>query len=223
MDINKNIEWSRHLEEYFKDLGEKAFCYSYLNKKAEHVFSYYRNFIDLPVIVLSTLAGTLSIGGTGIWGQQNEHTGSILVGVVSLGVGILNTVGSYFAYAKRAENHRLSAIQYAKLYRFLSIELSLPRNERMSPADLLKVSRETYERLAEVSPLIPYAIIEEFKEKFKDYKVSKPSEANGLEEIVIHSDSDNIDNIDNIEIKNAKNTVKEIENEISQTIILPDN
>jgi AraC-like DNA-binding protein len=98
----------------------------------------------------------------------------------------MNTVGTYFAFSKRAEAHRISAIQYSKLYRFLQIELSLPQQERMTPADLLKVSRDNYERLQEISPLIPYNILEHFKEKFKQYKVSKPSEANGLEEIIIY-------------------------------------
>jgi len=214
MEINKNIKWSSHLEEYFKDLGEKAFCYSYLNKKAAHSFSYYRNFIDLPVIVLSTIAGTLSIGGGGIWGEQNDRIGGIVVGVVSLGVGILNTVGSYFSFAKRSENHRLSAIQYGKLYRFLSIELSLPPEERMRPADLIKISRDTYERLAEVTPLIPNNIVNKFKEKFKDYNVSKPSEANGLEKIIIYTEN-------NINLKNAKDTIREIEDEVNKVIMIP--
>lgn len=199
MDINKEIEWSDNLEEYFKDMGEKSYCYSYLHKRAEQSFAYYRNFIDLPVIILSTIAGTLSIGGKSFWGEENEANGNVAVGVVSLGVGVLNTIGTYFGFAKRAEAHRLSAIQYGKLYRFLSIELSLPQKERMRPADLLKVSRDNYERLAEVSPLIPYKLLEDFKIRFKDYQVSKPSEANGLEEIVIYGG------------KSIKETIKEIE------------
>jgi hypothetical protein len=188
MDISKTIEWSNNLEDYFKDMGERCYCYAYLNKKAEQHYSYYRNFIDLPVIILSTIAGTLSIGGVSFWGKENEQQGSIAVGIISLGVGVMNTIGTYFAFAKRAEAHRLSAIQYGKLYRFLSIELSLPQQERMNPADLLKVSRDNYERLQEVSPLIPYKLLEDFKIKFKEYKVSKPAEANGLEEIIIYKD-----------------------------------
>jgi len=186
MDINKDIKWSLHLEEYFSSVGERSYCYGYLHKKAEAVYSYQRNFIDLPVIILSTITGTLSIGGGQLFGDM-EKMASIMIGCISLFVGILNTIGTYFSWSKRAENHRLSSIQYNKLYRFISIELSLPRDERMKCADLLKVVRDQYERLQEVSPLIPEGILKEFKEKFKNYTdISKPSEANGLEAIVIY-------------------------------------
>lgn len=189
MEVNKNIEWSVNLEEYFADLGEKSYCYGYLHKKAEATYTYRKNFIDLPVIVLSTIVGTLSIGNSSLFGDAEQLAG-IAIGCISLFVGVLNTVGTYFGWSKRAENHRLSSIQYNKLYRFISIELSLPRKERMNCADLLKVARDQYERLQEVSPLIPEGILKDFKERFKDYKdISKPSEANGLEAIVIYHDT----------------------------------
>ena len=189
MEIGKNIKWSSVLEGFFKDMGEKSFCYGYLHKKCEAKYAGKRNFIDLPVIVLSTIAGTLSIGNSSIFGEENEGIASTGIGVLSLFVSVLNTVGTYFSFAKRAEAHRQSSIQYEKLFRFLDIELSLPRVERMSPADLLKVSRDTYERLAEVSPIIPKDILKDFKKKFRKYNVSKPSEANGLETIDVYGNN----------------------------------
>ena len=190
MEIGNDIKWTNILEKFFKDMGEKSYCYSYLHKKAEAEFSYIRNFIDLPVIVLSTIAGTLSIGNSSIFGPENERQAGLGIGLLSLCVSVLNTCGTYFSFAKRSETHRLSHIQYAKLFRFLSIELSLPRDERMRPNDLLKISRDTFERLAEVSPLIPYKILKTFKKMFKSYDVSKPSETNGLEKIEIYDNDD---------------------------------
>ena len=101
----------------------------------------------------------------------------------------MNTIGTYFGWAKRAEGHRISSIQYSKLYRFLSIEMSLPRNERMTPHDLLKYTKEYYDRLQEISPLIPPEIIKEFQIKFKDEKdISRPEEVNGLHKVVVYED-----------------------------------
>ena len=120
---------------------------------------------------------------------------SILLGVSSLMVSMLNTVGTYFGWAKRAEAHRLSAIQYARLYRFLAIELGLPREERMTPTDLLKYTKDAYDRLQEVSPLIPPELVSEFKKKFgKEKDLSKPEELNGLDKIRIFNDSFNVKN-----------------------------
>jgi hypothetical protein len=185
--INKQIEWSSRLESFFKDMGEKSFAYSYLHKKSEAVFTKRAMRIDLPVIVLSTIAGTLSIGSGSVFPPEYEHIGSACIGSLSLFVGVLNTVGTYFEFNKRAENHRLSHIQYSKLYRFLDVELSLPRHERMSPKDLLKLATDQYERLQEIAPLIPNHIIKNFNKKFKTYtNIAKPSEVNGLESISIY-------------------------------------
>jgi hypothetical protein len=189
MEFNNEINWTPYLENYFKQLGEKSFGYAWLHKKSEARYSKKRNYIDLPVIVLSTIAGTLSIGTSSIFGVEYEKEASIGIGLLSIMVSTLNTIGTYFSFSSRTEAHRIAHIQYGRLYRFLDIELSLPRNERMLPKDLLKVSRDTYERLHEISPLIPNDITSKFSKKFKTYDVAKPSEANGLEAIVIFKEN----------------------------------
>lgn len=186
MNYTKNIKWTSNIEETFKELGEKCYSYSYLHKKAESLFNKRSTFIDLPVIILSTAAGTLSIGNSNIFGKENEKTANMAIGCLSICISIMNTIGTYFSWSKRCENHRIVSIQYSKLYRFISIELSLPINERMAAGDILKICNENYERLQEISPLIPNHIIKDFKEKFKSYNVHKPAEANGLEEIKIN-------------------------------------
>jgi len=113
------------------------------------------------------------------------------VGAVALLTAILSTIGSYFAFSRRAEGHRISALNYAKLYRFLSIEMALPREERMRPSDLLKYVKTEYDRLSEISPLLPPRVIEQFKARFSDAKydtISKPEDANGLHAITIYHD-----------------------------------
>jgi len=182
--IAENITWNPALEKYFADTGEKAHCLSWLHKRSEAVYSYRKTWIDLPVIVISGVTGFLSAGSTSLF--DNPQMSSVALGVASLFVSILNTTGSYFGWAKRAEGHRISAIHYSKLYRFLSIEMALPRDERMTPVDLLKLTRDTYDRLQEISPMIPADVISEFRKKFKNEKeISKPEEANGLEHIVV--------------------------------------
>jgi hypothetical protein len=179
------------LEEYFASTGEKAHCLSLIHKKAEALYSQRRNFIDLPVIIISSVVGFLSVGSSTMF--PDGAGASIGLGVGSLLVSVLNTTGSYFQWAKKAEANRISAIHYAKLYRFLNIEMSLPRTERMSPRDLLKYTKDSYDRLQEISPLIPPSIIREFKRDFAgkpEYKdISMPEEANGLEHIVIYNEA----------------------------------
>ena len=180
----KNIHWTEMLEEYFASTGEKAHCLSWCHKKAEQLYSNRRTWIDLPVIVISGVTGFLSAGSTSMF--SNPVTSSIALGVASLFVSVLNTAGSYYGWAKRSEGHRISAIHYARLYRFISVELSLPRDERMGPNDFLKYVKDQYDRLQEISPLLPPEVIAEFQKKFEnETEISKPEEANGLEKITV--------------------------------------
>ena len=179
-----DVSWNSRLEEYFSSSGEKAHCLSVMHKQAEALYSRRRNFIELPVIIGSAMIGFLNAGSTSMF--DDPKTSSIALGIGSLAVGVLQTINTYFNWSKKAEGHRISAIQYSKLYRFLSIEMSLPRNERISPTDLLKQTRDTYDRLQEISPLLPPEVIREFKQTFAKYTdIHKPEEANGLEKIEV--------------------------------------
>lgn len=188
MTVSTNIRWTDKLEDYFVSTGEKAHCLSWVHKQAESLYSTRRTFIDLPVIVGSGVIAFLNAGSQSMF--EDPRISSIALGVGSLVVGILNTLGSYFGWAKRSEGHRISAIHYAKLYRFISVEMALPREERMSPHDLLKYVKDQYDRLAEISPLVPSEIIHRFQKRFKKYtNIAKPEEANGLEKITVYRPS----------------------------------
>jgi hypothetical protein len=185
-EIADNVDWTSILEEYFSSSGEKAHCLAWCHKQSESLYSYKRNWIDLPVIIGSAIVGFLNAGSSSMF--EDPKISSIALGIGSLSIGILQTVNTYFNWSKRCEGHRIAAIQYSKLYRFLKIEMALPRNQRMLPNDLLKKVRDDYDRLQEISPLLPDSVIEDFKKKFSIDKyndISKPEETNGLEKITV--------------------------------------
>lgn len=183
------IHWTVKLEEYFASTGEKAHCLSWVHKQSETMYSSRRTWIDLPVIIGSGVIAFLNAGSQSLF--DDPKLSSVALGVGSLAVGILNTMGTYFGWAKRAEGHRISSIHYSKLYRFITVELALPREERMNPHDFLKYVKDQYDRLQEISPIIPTQVINEFQKKFKhETEISKPEEANGLERITVYRRSD---------------------------------
>ena len=187
-DHTNDLSYTDELEQILSSQGERAFCYRWLHEKAECYYSNANHWISLPVIIGSTITGASSIGIGAFF--PDARIGSIVIGGVSLAIGALNTVGEYFGYAKRTESHRFAAVNYAKLYRFLQIELALPRHERMVARDLLKTTREQIQRLEEVSPQIPKHIIRLFKRKFpkeENPELSMPESTNGLEPIHVFS------------------------------------
>jgi hypothetical protein len=184
----EGVSWTERLEEFFASSAEKAHCLAVLHKQAEALYSGRKTFIDLPVIVGSAVIGFLNAGSTSMF--QDPKIASIALGVGSLVVSVLQTINAYFSWAKRAEGHRIGAIQYSRLYRFLSIEMSLPRDERLDPSALLKQTKDTYDRLQEISPLLPPGILREFRKMYdKETDISKPEEANGLEKVIVYREN----------------------------------
>jgi hypothetical protein len=189
-DLGQNVSWTVILEEYFAQTGEKANGLAIMHKKAESIFTRRKTYIDLPVIIGSGAVAFMNAGSSSLF--TDHQLAATALGVGSLVIGILNTMGSYFGWAKRAEGHRMSGIHYAKLYRFINVELRLPREQRMQPGDFLKYVKDQYDRLAELSPPIPGSVAKEFSQRMEKYMdISKPEETNGLNKIEIFVDSAN--------------------------------
>jgi len=187
MDDNLGIvSWNSQLEKIISDEGERCLCYSWLHDRSEKRYSRLHTAITLPSIVMATLAGSASIGTTSLF--ANPQVANITIGIITLSVGLLTTVSNYFSWAKRSESHRIADITYKKIYKFILIELSLPRSERMAAKDMLKIVRDETQRLEETSPQVPDVVIREFKKRFGDStpEVTKPEITNGLDPIYVY-------------------------------------
>lgn len=189
-----DLKYNSHLEELIASEGEKALAFQWLHDQAEKRYTRFNTYIVLPVIVLSTMSGTASIGQKELFGDT--PISAVVIGLVSILVGILNTIASFFGWAKRAEGHRITSITYGKLHRYISIELSLPREQRVIAKHFLKTIREQIDRLTETSPQVPQVVVVAFQSRFlkdsteavnKDGKViAIPEICNGLHKVDVY-------------------------------------
>ena len=171
MDDQENpISYTESLENIIATEAERCVGLAWLHSKAEIYFSKLNSSIVIPTIILSTVVGFLSSTSSSLF--TNQTTASVGIGAVSLFSGMLSTVGNFYAYAKRTEGHRIASIQYTKLGRFLTIELALPKNERISADALLKLTKQDIERLLEISPIIPETIIKQYKTQLRIIQMS---------------------------------------------------
>jgi hypothetical protein len=185
-DDEKEISYNSALEKLIAEEAERCSGFSWLHNKSEAYYAIRNTWIALPTIVLSTLVGFLSGTSTSLF--ANPMSASVGIGAVSLFTGVISTIGTFYGFAKKAEGHRIASIQYSKLGRFLSIELTLPKSERISAKDVLKITKDSIERLMETSPAVPEIIISKYKEEFKSYTdVAHPDITNGLRKVFIYS------------------------------------
>jgi hypothetical protein len=172
-----NPEWNPALEDIIKKEAETAESFFWLHNKASAWALRRNDGLQIPVIVLSSITGFLS--------ATTNLVPQLALGSISVLVGILGTINSYYKFAQRGQLHATTAQLYMKLYKHLEVELSLPIHQRTDAGVLLKDLREKMTRISELAPEVPQQIINQYKQEFKDSTTSKPIITNGLDPIKV--------------------------------------
>ena len=181
----KEIEYSPELENLLKAQGEQAESWSILHNLAYEKYQFRSNIINIPVIVLSSVIGLL----TGMNIQADEMF--IILSTGSIFVSVIKSIDSYFQLQKRAEGHRICSLQFSQIFKKIQIELSLQRDTRTNPKDMLTLIKTDLKNLFDIAPLIDEDIIHKYNILYKAEKdVSKPSVCNGLTHIQITDSHD---------------------------------
>lgn len=184
--------WSKEQEQLMSEWSDIALCYRWLHDNSEKIYHAKNLWINLPVIILTTLGGTASFGVQSVFSDPvSKQYASFAIGSVSLFAGILTTVGNYLRYAQLEESNRVASIAWGKFQRLIAIELAMNPNERMDAIDFLKICRADLDRLIEQSPPIPTEAIRVFEEKFGTIKeLKKPDICGALEHTTVFNSSD---------------------------------
>jgi hypothetical protein len=182
----EDLKYNSHLEEIISAEAEKALVLRWLHDQSEKKYSHHNTFITIPVICISTLAGTASIGSESLFGGSDAAP--VIIGMMSLIVSVLNVVSSFFGWAKRSEAHRICSISYGKLHRLIAMELALPRDQRVPAKHFLKDIRGQIDRLNETSPAIPDSVINAFYVRMKNLKsnVTLPEICNQINNVDVY-------------------------------------
>ena len=163
--VTQEIEWTQEHEEILIEWADKAMCYRWLHSKSNALYSNLNTWYTIPVIVLSTLTGTANFAQDRVPAMYQSYF-VMLVGSLNILAGIITTIQQFLKITQLNEAHRVSSISWDKFYRNIKIELAKHPKERIDVKQMIKMSKEEYDRLMETSPAIPEKIIHGFKDKF---------------------------------------------------------
>ena len=185
------IRWTRQVEKLLTDFADTAACYKWLNDQSYRKYKMINYFYNIPIIIMSTLSGAVSVGMSGFVPQEYMGLAQLAVGAVNIINGIISTLLNFFRYAQLSESHNNAYVGWSRLHRNIKIELSVERKNRKNPNDFIKVCRSEYDRLMEQQPIIPKDVLRKFRERFKDSDIVTPDEAKDtLKKTVIYEDND---------------------------------
>ena len=161
-----NAEWSDQHEKILVEWADKALCYRWLHFSSHKTYSFKNRWFTVPVIIMSTLTGTANFAQERI-PEDYQAMYYVIVGSINILAGIITTIQQFLKIGELNEAHRVSSISWDKFYRNIKLELSKAPCERMQANQMLKISKEEYNRLIEISPSISIKSIKAFKEKFQ--------------------------------------------------------
>jgi len=113
--------------------------------------------MGLPAIILSTIVGT------SVFASLNNDTipqwAKITVGVISVAAAVLTALQTFLGFSERAEKHRVTAVRYGAVGRQIEQFLETGSSGEESTERLIDQIRESLNRLAEESPVLPPDIV----------------------------------------------------------------
>ena len=164
---NLNAEWTLEHERILVEWADKAMCYRWLHSRSNIMYSSLNTWYTIPVIIISTVTGTGNFAQERVpLSYQNYFV--MVIGAFNILAGIITTIQQFLKITQLNEAHRVASIAWDKFYRNIKIELAKHPDERMNVTQMIKISKEEYDRLMETSPVIPDKIIKKFKMEFKD-------------------------------------------------------
>jgi hypothetical protein len=183
---NRNF-WKKEEENLLKQWADKAQCYQWMHSRSHDIYSRKNALFTIPVIIISTITGTANFAQERFEDDIRTYV-VISIGTLSIIAGIITTIYQFLKIAELNEGHRVSSLSWGKFYRNIKTELTRHPIDRMPPLEMIKISRDEYDRLVELSPFMPMAVIKEFNSKFNKNKhidLTKPEICDELASTVV--------------------------------------
>lgn len=177
------IVWHEQQEKILKRWSEIGSSYRFMHDRAYLHFETQNFRFALPVIILSTVTGTANFAQGSFPAEWATYV-PLFIGFLNLTAGLITTIAQFLRVSELLEGHRAASISYSKFSRNISVELSLPPDERSSGGrEFIAARRVELDRLIEQSPNIPMHIVKEFGKTFADSNFIKPDilEISGVE------------------------------------------
>ena len=171
-EININVkDWNDQIEDLLKSWGEKSAGLSILHNNDRRFWREKSNRLSIACIIITTLSSSLSLSSTS---SQYYTLIMYLVGAIGMTSSLLQSFKQFYNADEKASEHKMTSKQYSNFYRAIKLQLSLKREDRVAIKEFVNWAFKEYEKMQQEAPVINETTIKEFREKFKEYRCSKP-------------------------------------------------
>lgn len=161
----KRNYWKTEEEQILKDWADKAQCYEWMHLRSHIKYKSQNAWFTIPVIIISTITGTANFAQDRF---SDKYKSWVVMGVGAFNIfaGIITTIYQFLKISELNEGHRVAALYWGKFYRNLRTELAKHPLDRSNHESVITNAKEEYDRLLEMSPMIPQKVLGEFNRKY---------------------------------------------------------
>ena len=195
--------WKAEEEIIIQEWADKAQCYQWMHARCREIYQNKNAWYTIPVIIISTITGTANFAQDRFSDSVKEYV-VMSIGTMSIIAGIITTIYQFLKISEYNEGHRVASISWGKFYNNLKTTGLRHPLDRITPNEAIKIYKEEYDRLIEVSPDILPKVLKKFNNKFKkNNDLVKPEIGNKLNKTKIYQMDDEerqkmIDTITNV-------------------------
>ena len=186
-DDEPNV-WHESIENLLAEYCDEAQVNETLHRQAFWTNRKTLTWFQLPIIILSTISGSLQFLSKSISGYENIIV--TCTGSTSLFCAILSSIMSYLSLGERMKSHMEARTAWQNFYIHIKYQLKLAPVLRRPADEFMEEIKRTYERLFEISPVIDRNTVSRLKKKLRNSDMILPNYINGMRSIVVYREED---------------------------------
>ena len=179
--IDNRDYWKAEEEKIIKQWADKAQCYQWMHSRCREIYQRKNALFTIPVIIISTVTGTANFAQDRFPDDIKQYV-VMGIGTLSIIAGIITTIYQFLQISELNEGYRAAALSWNKFHNTLKTLILRHPLDRTPPSYAIKLYKDEYDRLCEISPPIVKKVLNEFNSKFKkNTELVKPEICSKLE------------------------------------------
>ena len=176
-DLKKKVNagsWNNNMEILIKRWGEKSAGLRFMHDSSAGMWKSFSNKLSLWSICMTTIASGVSLIAASIEDQYIKNIILYVVGGIGIVSGGLQSMKKFYNAEEKAADHNAIARQFGSFYRYITLQMTLSRFDRLPSDQLSEYALKEFERLQQDAPTLGGKQIKLYNEKFKNSEQAKP-------------------------------------------------
>ena len=166
--------WNPDMENLMKSWGEKSAGSRFMHANASGYWKGFSNKLTLASIAITTLASGASLIAASIDDETSKNVVLYIVGAVGIVASTLQSIKKFYNGEEKAAEHGAISKQFGAFYRYITLQMTLSREDRLPSDQLSEYSLKEYERMQQDSLPLGASQIALYKKKFANSNQATP-------------------------------------------------